>query len=489
MPLLNAGLHSRNQLTKGSVWFASLIIALFLGALFILAFERFWIGLFVVLALLALGLLTFGPVRWLPGWALAAFVLIPITYTPMVNPVFGRFLSPAVLIMLIWTGRSITMRRQVPLPKLWTATAISLMSWGLLTLLWSIDSQRTLLWTGTICAVVVLPVFLSSKGDLASGEALSRCWLWLGLLLGSMAILEGITQQSFLAGLYQGADSSGIGISQNWSSVRSTTTLGHPLMNATFFAASSAYALMNSALSRSKFALLSGIVAGAGLVFTLSRSGVTALAAGLAIGILAVLITGRMTIGRKLLFSCGTAAAGAAVIYSPLVQARSNSAEGSQSAYLRDVLLQAGLKIAGQDNFVGSGAGTSNWRSSFEGMVLPLENSYVGLLVSSGLLGLALMMCLFLGAIIGAFRRGRFDAMAGMLAFCVQIGAYPLIDNVPVALLMFGMLAYLGFHKSSPTRSLGSRPLVTRPAVDVLLAQQSAAAVSKQTPTGSIANG
>ncbi|WP_341393920.1 hypothetical protein [Arthrobacter sp. G119Y2] len=443
---------SINRLSTAQKVFAGLIALLMLGSLGSLALEGVWIGLVLVVALVGAVLLLVGPIRWLPGIALSVFALVPLAYTPLVNPIIGRYLTPVVFILLIWFLRTIATSGRGASPKLWLAVGAALGCWALLTLLWSIDPQRTLLWTASVCVVAVLPVFLSGRGDTETAETLSKCWLWLGFILGTMAIVEGISQQSFLASLYQGTESGGIGVSQNWSSIRSTTTLGHPLMNATFFAASSAYALMNTAQTRSRFALLSGATAAAGLVFTLSRSGVAALAVGLAIGTLAVLIAGKMTLVRKCIFVFVTAVAAVTVVSSPLVQARSNSAEGASSAHLRGVLLQAGLRIAEQDNFVGSGAGTSNIRSALTGMTLPLENSYAGVIVSSGLAGLFLLIVLFVGAILGALRRRRFDAAAGMVAFCVQIAGYPLVDNVPVALLIFGLLAYLGFHRLPITR-------------------------------------
>lgn len=410
--------------------------------------------------LVSVTFLTMAPRQWLPGMALATFALVPITYTPLVNPVIGRYFSPALIIVAIWLIRTMFNKRQAALPMLWLITGGILTCWALLTATWSLDPQRTLLWTTTVCLVAVIPALLSTKSDDGTSEALSKSWLWLGLLLGVFAIVEGVTQHSILASLYQGTNTSSIGITQNWSSVRSTTTLGHPLMNATFFAASASYALINSALTRSKLALSSGVIASAGLVFTLSRSGVIALGAGLALGTIAILAAGKIPFARKFTFMSIAAAIGVTVISSPLVQARSNSSEGSNSAYLRDVLLRAGLRIAEQDDYLGAGAGTSNIRSSLAGMTLPLENSYVGILVSSGLAGLSLLVALFIGAIITALRRGRFDAAAGMAAFCIQIGAYPLIDNVPIAALMFGMLAYLGFSrhtKSENTQTLAER--------------------------------
>lgn len=458
MPLLSKYISIRKPLTGIETMILGLLYLVALGAVFLLLLRDSWLGLAAIACLLSIAVLMAVPRSWLPGLALATFALVPITYSPMVNPVIGRFMSPALLVVVVWLLRTIFAMRAARTPTLWLSIGGLLVCWVSVTTAWSLDTQRSLLWTTTFCLVAVVPVLLGTKNDSATASSLSKTWLWLGLILGAMAIVEGVTQQSFLAAVYQGTDTSRIGITQNWSSIRSTTTLGHPLMNATFFAAAASYALMNASLTKSKLALFSGLVASAGLIFTLSRSGVVALAVGLALGTVAVFASRKMAFSRKLTFISIATAVAIAVIASPLVQARSDSSEGSNSARLREVLFKAGLNIAAQDNYLGSGAGTSNIRSSLAGIRLPLENSYVGVLVSTGAVGLFLLIALFAIAILKAVKHGRFDAAAGMTAFCVQIGAYPLVDNVPIAVLMFGTLAYLGFSKLSDPQHLS--PLI-----------------------------
>ncbi|MHA7289661.1 hypothetical protein ACX80V_08460 [Arthrobacter sp. MDT3-24] len=402
------------------------------------------------------------PRHWLPGMALALFVLLPITYMPSVNPVFGRYLAPALGMLLIWMLRSIgkpqgTIGR---VPKLWTWIACLLLGLSTASAAWSLDPARSLFWTFTVGIAFIGFAWMGQKADHRSVASLTATWLSLGLFIGAMAIAEGVTSTSFLQAIYANQDSSGIGFNQLWSTFRVTTTLGHPLMNATFLATTSAFGIMHAARTNSKLALVSGVLCGAGAVLTVSRSAVGALAAGLCLGLITVLTTKSMSFGRKAFWTLGAVAAAWAVATTPIVQERSASAEGEGSSRLRSILLDLALDAAASDGFTGSGAGSSAQRSVLAGITLPFENSYAGVLVSLGIAGLALMMVLMLGLLIIAVVQNNPAGAAALATFSIQISAYPLVDNVPISMIMLGALAYLVFgtsaSSSSNTETLGA---------------------------------
>ncbi|WP_142132870.1 hypothetical protein [Arthrobacter sp. SLBN-83] len=415
------------------------------ASLAILLSEQAWVGVIGLGASIGVIVAAIVPVRFLPGLAFATFLLLPITYMPQVNPFIGRYLSPALFFLVVWFIRSRRTATGGVIPKSWLFLAILLLGWAVLSFIWSIDSSRSIAWTGTVACVFLGPALMARRAETSTVAALSKSWLWIGLFLSAMAVAEGLTSTSFLGSLYSNTESGAIGFNQVWSESRATTTLGHPLMNATFFATTAAYAIMNSARTKSRLSLYAGAACTAGSVFTVSRSAVTALAVGLVVGVVAVAVTKAMSFGRKTVWTAAAVCAGLVVMNSPLIAARSQSAEGDSSSVLRAVLLDAAIRISGEGNFIGAGAGASQSRATMAGMTLPFENSYAGVLVSLGGFGVAVFALLIAGLVLTGIRRGLPEVAAATTAFGVQIAAYPLVDNVPVALIVLGVLAYLGF--------------------------------------------
>lgn len=403
------------------------------------------------------------PKHWLPGTALALFVLLPITYMPAVNPVVGRYLGPAFGLLIIWMLRSIGGPHGAigHVPKLWTWLAGAFIGLSVTSAAWSLDPARSLFWTFTVGTVFIGFAWMAHRADRRSVSSLLSTWLTLGIFVGGMAIAEGITGTSFLRAIYANHDSSSIGFNQSWSTFRVTTTLGHPLMNATFLATTSAFGIMHAARTNSKLAMTSGVLCGVGAVFTVSRSAVGALAAGLCLGLFTILMTKSMSTGRKAFWGLGSLAAVWAVATTPLVQERSGSAEGEGSSRLRSVLFDVAMDTAASDGFTGSGAGSSSQRSVLAGLTLPFENSYAGVLVSLGIAGLGLMAVLILGLISVAVKHNNAAGAAALATFAIQIAAYPLVDNVPISMIILGTLAYLIFGSSGPNSSATGIPKAT----------------------------
>lgn len=392
--------------------------------------------------------------RWsLPSLALLLFTLVPVGYMPSVPPIIGRYLSPAIVVLAIWLGREIhagRVQRRV-LPAAWLGAFLLLLLLSATSALWSSDAGRTLLWTLTLGLAFLGPAAMSTRPSQRARRYLTSTWLVLGVAVGLMAIVEGLTKTTFLAELYANPSGVGIGVNQNWSSVRATTTLGHPLMNGTFLACTAGFGFIHAFSSRNLFALVAGVVATAGAVFTVSRSAVAGLIAGLVVGSVIMLCSKQMSFSKKFIWSVLAAAVGVSAVTSPLLSERAASAEGTSSAEVRAVLLHRAFEISGSDGFTGSGAGTSQLRATQAGLSLSIENSYGGLLVSIGLVGLALFFAVLFGLCVSAVRRNRPDIAAAVVTFSVTVAAFPLIDNVPTALILLGLLAYLNFSPSEET--------------------------------------
>ncbi|WGW12172.1 O-antigen ligase family protein [Saxibacter everestensis] len=407
-----------------------------------------WIPL---LLLLATAVLFAVPVHALPALALVLFALLPLGYIAGVPATMGRFLTPAALTIVVALLRQRGRPAVNRIPRFWTVCAIALLLLSAASFIWSLDAQRSALWTATVAVVLFGFAHLSMRSTPQSVHALQRTWLCVGLILGVAAITEGLVQRSFLAALYARGASSGIGFTQHWDSIRATTTLGHPLMNGTFFATTAVYAIILTMRRRSKLALASGAVSAGGAIFSVSRSAAAAIAAGLIVGLLVCLASRQLPFGRKAVGLLVGVGAAAAVLFSPIIQSRSDSAEGSGSADARAVILDRALEFAGESNYLGVGAGMAQERAIMGGLNMPIENSYAGVLVSLGAAGTIIFVCLLATIALVAARRQAPEVVAAVCAFGTAIWAWPLVDNYPSALVMLGALAYIGFsgHRRS----------------------------------------
>lgn len=402
-----------------------------------------------LLATVTLVVLLVMPSGALPSVALASFALLPVGYIPNVPPLVGRYLSPAVIVMVIWLLREVGAKRERKEgpPKTWAILFMVLLSLSTVSALWSLESGRTVLWTLTVGFAFFLPAIMSARHDPWAHEQLVKTWLLLGVALGAMAVIEGLTQMPLLGALYIDPTGAGTGVSQNWSSVRATTTLGHPLMNGTFLACTAAFGLIRAFTSGSRLAITSGVFAAAGTVFTVSRSAVAGLIVGLVVGTCVLLTSRNTSLSKKITWCLVSASVGLAAVSSPLLAERAASAEGTSSAKSRGMLLDRALEISVEDSYAGSGGGTSQLRATQAGLNLPIENSFGGVLVSLGVIGLIIFALLLIGLCISAARKKHSEIAAAVVTFSVTAAAYPLVDNIPTGLILLGFLAYLTFSK------------------------------------------
>jgi hypothetical protein len=424
---------------------------------------------------LAIAMLLFTvSVDLLPSIALGCFVLLPVGYIAAVPVVLGRYLTPAVIVLAVWSLRSrLEIGPRAPRAKRLGAVGFFFVITGVCLLyktVSSINHQRSVLWDLSIVAGFLLPVLNAGLVTDRARGLMWRTWMWLGVIIGVMAIGEGLSGHTLLGSLYSDADDTGAGVVQHWSVVRATTTLGHPLMNGTFLAVTATIAVAD--LMRSRNTKLAGVCAASavgGLVCTVSRSADGALAAGLAV-VLAFLSANRaVRDSRKIASWIAAAGVGYFVLTSPLLAERDASSEGIASAQYRSTVLQVAKSIASSDSWLGSGAGNSGKRAVLAGYQLPIENSYLALLVSVGIAGLAALAITVFVLAARCLRAGEVAAGAGMVSFAVAAYAWPVLDSNPSIFFMLGALALLApsaFRPSaevSLSNTAGRKRLATLP--------------------------
>jgi hypothetical protein len=387
---------------------------------------------------------------WLPSIALAAFALIPMKLLPV--PEALVVLNPALVVVLVWLVRR------------FVASADGLRAKGSSRLPWALPALACVLivgviqspslatsggWAFSFVVLGIVPAYCL-RGDSQARETLISTWVYLAVFLGAFAIMEAffLHRNPLFDWAYT---SSSHGFNQHWSVYRATTSLGHPLLNATFFAVAVPLAYGRWLANRNGRWVLAIAVPSVGVIATASRAGVGAMAAA-AIAVALCSLRGSergrwvpIALGALVvLFIAGIAGVG-------YVGERSDSTEGDVSFSYRYSSFLEGLDLAGNALVLGRGPGLAGEVKFGLGGIdraSAFENSWLELLVATGVPGLLL----FSYVLFEGFRRSRRSNTPGVAgaiaAYAVMAGSFNLLEGHRGAHLMVGMI--IGISLTSP---------------------------------------
>jgi O-antigen ligase len=373
------------------------------------------------------------PTWLLPSVSLWLFALLPVGYLIGVPNFVGRFYTPAVVVLLIWLVRIAVTRGRASFVRSlrWLVPVFAV----LLVLSYiGLSPSRSVNWLVVVAIAIALPAALLPAIDERTSTTLLRSWFVLGIGLSLVAVIESLLQTNPLSAYYS--------FDQHWALYRVSTTLGHPLMNGTFFSVTACLAAFTmtrvSAPRGTAFICFVACALAAGL--TGSRSGVYALVAGLAVGLLVTLVSGRTSIANKLLGIVLGVVALVVLPALPTIAGRAGSAEGAASSLYRDYVVRLAGRLFLERPIVGYGPGNSAIATAQSGAVLPLENSVLGTLVSGGVIGTAALLVMVIIVVVGVARSGRADGIAAIAAYVVAGAAFPLWESNPAALVAVGLV-------------------------------------------------
>lgn len=399
-------------------------------------------SVFTALAVVAVSVvgmvLLVGPLHYLPAAAFMVAVLVPLRSLPV--PDFLLVLHPSLAIMLIWLIRSykhIGVER-IRDPRLAVIATIFVV-YSVLGTIASPYPGNGVVWLGSFLIVALLPIL---RGVTVEERAsIRRLWLILCVVLGFYAIFEFVLGSNPLySGLYARAQ---YPVEQKWAIYRVTTTLGHPLTNATFFAAGFGVALGAWVQQRSRWFIFAALLSAIGVVLTASRGGLLALLSALVCTTLIVFLRGGSRgLPARIAGIIAICAGGVLAMNSPIVTARSDSAEASASSDFRLIALDIALRVARSYEWLGSGPGSSAPATLGAGPdKLVIESSYLQLLVSVGVPGVVALFLLLSLCLIRCLRAKRYDAAVGLIAYCVAIGFFNFIEaNRPMHMVLGALL-------------------------------------------------
>ncbi len=414
----------------------SFIVALTLVGLFLVQQGQATNGI-ATLALAAVACLLLVPKDYLPAIAIACFAVFPYWLFGSTPIIGSTGLGPVII--SVWVARMLTARRtgspSSALLRAAAGIAIMLAAAVLVSLvLTSREGDKTLTygpipWSVSFCVALLAPVLVPRTTRML--ELLRKTWLLVGALFGVACILEQVTRAPLIYGtLYLGRS---LNVEQRWSVYRSISSFGHPLYAALFLSVAAVIGISYWLQRGEKWSLVLGLVAFLGTVATVSRGAL--LAVGIGVAVAAVIATqGRQkSVGRALrtsLLIIGGFGAIALTLNSSLINDRASSEEASVSSDARSDLLSVALNLWSQRPIFGSGPGTSSLvASSFTRLVV--ENSWLQLLISLGVVGFGLMVAFLLVMSVAAWQRRDSVSVGAIACFVIGVAVFNGIDDVP----------------------------------------------------------
>jgi hypothetical protein len=378
----------------------------------------------------------FYPRHWWPAGAASLVFLVPYSYTS--GSATLSYLVPGSLIILAYVLSGLGQRPS------WMGQGIAIFI-GIFALYCvlqfpfggSDNNSRKLIWSLLLISVVLLPSLTSRNNSILKPLVLMS--MACGLVISTFGIIEYITKVNMFTEFFSLAPSP---VTQKWGDYRILTMVGHPLVNATFLAISGTASLSSYLRWNYRPSLLILAMSSVALVFTQSRTGIAALAAGVGLALIGSARgknRGRI-VGAVMLLA--TAMLIFLQIENPLLQ-RNSSVEGQGSSELRFAYLEVLPGLMEAASVWGTGAGLSDSALEKVGGYAsgyPIESSAIQLLVSLGTVGTLVFVSAVGGVLILSLRRGAFVAPSMFAAYVVAASGFNLFEAFPALIAIPGIL-------------------------------------------------
>lgn len=382
--------------------------------------------------------------------SLGVFIFIPVGYVDLPEW-FGRYFTPTVLLLGLWTARLILVKRARVAGAHVSGKLFVTFIFAGLALLTSVSQtfDRSWRWTLVIGICWLLPALFAQTSKEDIWPALRSALAVAGILLGILAVLEVAVGFNPWMTTYLPTYTQYV-----WSAPRARVSMGHPLTLMVIASAIFSVCLSWFGQRRSRLAFLGMLFAGMATILTVSRSGVLAIGVGLVVGLVGQLLFGSARAKRAawIVLILGVLAVLIA-LQTPLLQSRNESGEGIASILYRTTVFNLAVTSIQNNPVFGLGPGSSAYVFiNNYGQIL--ESSPLQLLVSTGIPMTALILG-FIGWIfyVGA-KRGRFDAISGFAAFLTAISGYNPLDSNPAIMALGGFFIIAVMTPRAPAGNL-----------------------------------
>lgn len=401
-------------------------------------------ALIPALAVFVIALFTV-PVHWLPSLAMAILALFPTRYIPAEGPF--NAVPPLAIIMGVWVVRRLLApegRGTLPVEKRSALAArYAVYATGLLFAVWLVCSislngwdETSIGWSVAFVTSVLVPLLVVDARREA--RLLRETLLVVGALSGLYILGESILRFSPLYGTASG--------DLVFSVYRARGAFSHPLFAAAFLTVPALLGLGTWLTQGRRWPLIAGLIAAAGVMGTVSRGPLAAVAVAVGLGILISPFFIGWSHAKRWMQLVVVAAVGGvgAMNFGPLVE-RADSIESRISAEVRDRAVDVAFRASDLSGWIGTGPGTSGETSRLFDTII-IENSMLQLLISVGIPGLLFFVAFAVALAWRATVTGNLGALLALVAYLVAITGFNTLDAVRSMHIIIGVLALLAVH-------------------------------------------
>jgi O-antigen ligase len=406
------------------------------------------------------------PTDWLPAAALVVFLIVP-RVALNVNDVLST-VSPSLIVIVLWYVRcwaeSRRARQEGREPERISAwvkiLVVLLLLWIVVLLLWRGPRLTSLAWTFAFVVLCLLILFVPHAAKAIRN--LQATFLWSAAILAVYCVLEYIAGENFVFERVNALVSTEP--LQHWSVYRAYGSLGHPLYAGLFFAMAFAIAFGRRFSGGGNRNLVFAALSMLGVVLTVSRSsvGAVAVAAGVIVlpslvrrsalspafrGFLAVLVVGGVY----------------AITQVSAFQDRIGSDEAQGSTDARNAVFDLSMLTAQAYDWLGAGPAMALQAAApFNPNAVIIESAYLQLLISLGIPGLVLVGLLVAAGSLRAMRVGAYAGLGALVAFCVNAAFFNILESSRPSLILLGF-ALLMAWRENPAVSLADEGSAAAP--------------------------
>jgi O-antigen ligase len=402
------------------------------------------------------------PVHFLPAITVAVIALVPTRFIPASAPF--NALPVLAIVLGIWILRRVVLAQKPKgfeaLPPLGSiGPRLAVYTTGGLFATWLVFStiradlnETSVGWTTAFVASALLPLIVFDAR--IEVRLLRTVLLVVGALAGANIVLQMVTGGPAIYGLLA------VGRDFAFSVYRPQGAFNHPLFAGAFLTIPATIGIGQWLTTGRRTPLVLGLFAAAGVLSTVSRSSIGAVAIALGVGVVvAPFFLGWANIKRWFVFlALGVVGAIVVLNFGPLLD-RADSIESQLSAGVRERIVPLALTAADFSHWFGTGPGTSGQTARLFDSII-IENSMLQLLISVGAPGLLLFVA-FLGSLIWcAWARRDLGVGLAVIGYTVAITGFNSLDAVRNMHILIGFLVLLAVNDSLVPDKPTSRPAV-----------------------------
>jgi len=440
----------------------------------------------VALGAVVLTVILLLPTDWLPSAALVVFLVVPrvaLNVSDLTSTV-----SPALLVLVLWYVKSWADVRRAretgTAPErvgAWPKVIVAvLLLWILLLLVYRGPRLTSLAWT--FAFVVLCLVILFVPHATRAIRNLQSTFLWSAAVMAVYCTLEYIAGSNLIFERVNALVSTEP--LQHWSVYRAYGSLGHPLYAGLFFAMAFAIAFGRRFSGGGNRNLVFAALSMLGVVLTVSRSSVGAVAIAAAVIVVPSLVR-RSSLSPALRAFLAVLVVGGvfAITQAGAFQDRLGSTEAQGSTDARNAVFDLSVITAQAYDWLGAGPAMALTAAApFNPNAVIIESAYLQILISLGIPGLVLIGLLVAAGALRAMRAGAYAGLGALAAFCTAAAFFNILESSRPSLILLGFALLMAWREDPALTPLPERAAAFGPERNAVQAARTPAAAGARGP-------